>query len=173
MILFLTFAEFSPTKNCNSDYNEYFSKKFAMQENVDLFSCFDIFTSWHTYARKSFTPYFKSSYSLLYTHYSILPVPRPNTSYPLLSTYYSMPPYYSIPTFLLLTSHNCISTIPSPQVLENGLILVGLYSLPSTYSPLITIRIYHQIYSPLKTHLVFWRFFYKIFTLRFQTNIFF
>ena len=111
-------------------------------------------------------------YFTLTTPYSHSPVPILPTRYYLLTILYRYP-YYSIPTFLLLTSHNCISTTPSPQVLENGLILVGLYSLPSTYSPLITIRIYHYIYSPLKTHLVFWRYFYKIFTRRFQTNIFF
>ena len=110
VILFLTFAEFSPTKNCNSDYNEYFSKKFAMQENVDLFSCFDIFTSWHTYARKSFTPYFKSSYSLLYTHYSILPLPRPNTSYPL--TLYLL--FYAPPTTPYLPFYCSLPTTAFP-----------------------------------------------------------
>jgi len=147
VILFLTFAEFSPTKNCNSDYNEYFSKKFAMQENVDLFSCFDIFTSWHTYARKSFTPYFKSSYSLLYTHYSILPLPRPNTSYPLTLYLLFYAPlllhtYLSTAHFPQLHFHHPVSPRTGKWFNIGGSVLTTIYLLPTHYHQNISPNIF-------------------------------
>ena len=86
-------------------------------------------------------------YSLLYTHYSILPLPRPNTSYPLTLYLLFYAPlllhtYLSTAHFPQLHFHHPVSQSTGKWFNISGSVLTTIYLLPTHYHQNISLHIF-------------------------------